>query len=575
MNQVNNKIIGAAVLALALGLGLGWFLFSTDQKVEEVHTHESKSEEWTCSMHPQIRQSEPGQCPICGMDLIPVGSEGASESYAIKMSPTAMQLADVQTAIVQKQTATKELRLSGKVQVNEQSTATQTSHMSGRLESLRVNTTGEYVSKGQVIASLYSPELVAAQRELFEAQKMKDKHPELFEAAQQKLLNWKLSKRQIDQILKAGKPMDQLPILADKNGIVIAKKANQGDYVKEGQALYDLANLNSLWVLFDVYEQDMPWVKQGDSIRFEVSSLPGKKFEGRVNFIDPVINPQTRVAQARVVVSNPDQQLKPEMFVTGWLNSPLSDQTEQIAIPKSAVMWTGKRSVVYVKESDSESVQFASRKVTLGSSLGDSYVILEGLEVGEEIAVHGTFSIDAAAQLAGKPSMMNAREEESVAEEKPITTQSLSEEGKRALQPLIRNYLDIKSALADDDFARAQSESSTFSKKLSEVEMKVFKGESHMTWMESQTVLMPIARALAASSDITSLRNQFIQLSDEMIELVQIFQPYNEALYIQHCPMANSNQGADWISSEKEILNPYYGASMLKCGEVKQEITKN
>jgi Cu(I)/Ag(I) efflux system membrane fusion protein len=237
---------------------------------------------------------------------------------------------------------------------------------------------------------------------------MKDAQSELFSAAKQKLSNWKIGEATINKIISSNKPIQQFPITADVTGIITAKKVDLGDYVGQGMPIYEIADLSSLWVLFDVYESDMPWVKVGDKIHYTIQSLPGESFEGTISFIDPLINPQTRVASARVEVKNSENKLKPEMFVSGVVNNNVSTSTSKdIVIPKSAVMWTGVRSVVYIKSIVSNKVNFKLREVTLGASLGDAYIIKEGLKKGEEIVVNGTFTVDAASQLAGKPSMMN------------------------------------------------------------------------------------------------------------------------------------------------------------------------
>ncbi|MFT5886548.1 MAG: Cu(I)/Ag(I) efflux system membrane fusion protein [Arcticibacterium sp.] len=409
--STSNKTLLIALSTLIVGLFFGWLFFGGTETNPKEHDHSMAggSEVWTCSMHPQIRQSEPGPCPLCGMDLIPVDMGGADDEnpMEVKMSPTAMQLANVQTAIIQKGKATKELRLTGKIQVDERSVSTQTAHISGRVEKLYINTTGEYVPKGKIIAEIYSPELVTAQEELFEAQKMKETQPQLFAASKERLKNWKLSTSQIESILLAGKPQETFPILSDINGIVINKKIQLGDYINRGSSLFEVANLSQVWVLFDIYESDLTWIKTGDLIEYTIQAFPGEKFKGKISFIDPLINPATRVAKARVVTANGGNKLKPEMFVTGTLLSQVKGSQSDMVVPKSAVMWTGERSVVYVKSLNTQGTHFAMRKVTLGPSLGDSYIIIDGLKDGEEIVVYGTFSIDAAAQLAGKPSMMN------------------------------------------------------------------------------------------------------------------------------------------------------------------------
>lgn len=411
MKNINKQTILFILSALIVGVGLGYFLFGGNTSTEASHDHvsESKNETYTCSMHPQIRQPEPGQCPLCGMDLIPVNSESNDDEnpMEVKMSPTAMQLASVQTAVVTKQLPFKEIRLNGKIQADERKSVAQTAHIGGRIEQLYINYTGEFITKGQEIGSIYSPELVSAQEELFQAEKMKATNAALFNAAKEKLKNWKLTDKQISELLETGKAKELFSVYADKSGIVINKKVNQGDYIKQGTVLYEVADLSSLWVLFDVYESDLSFVKKGDEVEYTIQSFPGEMFKGKVSFIDPVINPKTRVAKARINISNKGGRFKPEMFVSGILQNALKGAKPSIVIPKTAVMWTGEKSVVYVKTSEQKGVSFQLREVLLGASLGDSFIINKGLEEGEEIAVNGTFSIDAAAQLAGKPSMMN------------------------------------------------------------------------------------------------------------------------------------------------------------------------
>ena len=411
-NKFKTKSLIFYLSLIAIG-GLAGYLISTSahQHIEpspNQHIESSENQIWTCSMHPQIRKTEPGKCPLCGMDLIPLNTdESGSNPMAIQMSPTAMKLANVQTTIVGNQKPEKEIRLNGKVQPDERMVVSQSSHIPGRIEQLQVNFTGEFVQKAQTLATIYSPDLVMAQEELFEASKIKNSQPALYEAAREKLKNWKLTDKQINHLLTSEKKLENFPVTADVSGVVLSKNVNLGDYIQRGQTIYQIADLSKVWVLFDVYESDMTWIDKGDTVEFTVQSLPGEKFSAAVSFIDRVINPKTRVAQARVEMKNKGLKLKPEMFVSGVITSPLETEKEALVVPKSAVMWTGERSVVYVKGESEKGVLFTMREVTLGPALGDSYVIASGLETGEEIATKGTFSIDAAAQLSGKPSMMS------------------------------------------------------------------------------------------------------------------------------------------------------------------------
>ena len=176
--------------------------------------------------------------------------------------------------------------------------------------------------------------------------------------------------------------------------------------LSEGTILYDVADLSKLWVMFDAYESDLEFLNKGDKLAFVLQALPGINFSGNITFIDPVIDPVTRVAKVRVEVNNEAGRLKPEMFATGLVSANLSGYHNTLVIPRSAVLWTGKRSIVYVKQPGAEPV-FKLRKIELGPMLGENYIVVDGLMEGEEIVTRGVFSIDAAAQLEGKPSMMN------------------------------------------------------------------------------------------------------------------------------------------------------------------------
>jgi len=397
------------LLVLLAGLFLGWLFFHSGNKsTEKQQLTETKKQIWTCAMHPQIRLDHPGKCPICGMELILLQNAGAKiDSNAVHFSKEAMELANVSTSIVSYQKPVKEVRLYGKVQADERLLQNQVAHIGGRIEKLFVNFTGEPVHKGQLLAMIYSPDLITAQQELIEAAKSKQTQPEIYQAAMEKLMQWMLTDRQIAQIEKSGKVKTNFEVYSNTSGIVTARRVNTGDHVSEGSVLYDIANLSSIWVLFDAYESDLPFLKVGNTISFSLQALPGTNFSAKIQFIDPVIDPVNRVAKVRVEVSNGGGKLKPEMFATGVVKANLNEFKDKLVIPRSAVLWTGKRSIVYVKQPDTQEINFKMREIDLGPMLGNSYVVLGGLKDGEEIVTDGTFSVDAAAQLAGKPSMMN------------------------------------------------------------------------------------------------------------------------------------------------------------------------
>lgn len=572
----DKKTLLTAAGILVAGILLGWLFFGGGNSKDEVsqdHLEIVGEQIWTCSMHPQIRQNEPGECPICGMDLIPVSStEGGEDIGSYQMSENAMKLANIQTMTVGRGDVSKEVRLNGKVQVDERNSYSQSTHIPGRIEKLSVNFTGEKVSRGQNLATIYSPELVTAQEELLQAASIKESQPELFEAAKQKLRNWKIGPAQIERILSGGKALDRFSISADVNGIVTEKMVELGDYVERGMPIYEISDLSKVWVLFDLYESEINWVKEGDKIQYTVNSIPGETFEGTISFIDPIINSQTRVATARIEVNNKEGKLKPEMFVSGVVTNTSigKPETQELIIPKSAVLWTGERSVVYIKKNVNGKATFEMREIVLGPALGNSYVVSSGLEPGEEIVTNGTFTVDAAVQLSGRPSMMNPLAD--VKEGNLALEVEISEKAKAELKLVTEDYLELKDALVADQFAEAKTAASELKIQIEKVKGSELNGEAAVVWKSFKEQLIQSSHNITAAANIANMRNAFDELSNTMIGMVTSFQLSSGELYVLHCPMANNEKGADWLSASPEIRNPYYGAAMLKCGEVKREI---
>lgn len=557
--------------SLLVGLLLGWIFFSGGNKTAENHNHEISIEKestiWTCSMHPQIRQPNPGDCPLCGMDLIPVQEEKTSANpQAVQMTEYAMKLANVQTMTVGAESSTNQIRLNGKIAVDERLAYSQSAHIPGRIEQLHINFTGEKVMRGAALAQVYSPEMVTAQEELLQAYAIRESNPRLFEAAKQKLRNWNIGEAQINTILKSGQPSERFTIRADVSGIVTEKLVELGDYVERGMPIYEITDLSKVWALFDIYENNMKLLKEGSAVEFSVASLPGKTFKGKVEFIDPILNPQTRVSTARVVVDNENGLLKPGMFVTGIVEKTSGkNNSEEISVPKSAVLWTGKRSVVYVQKSPGN---FELREVVLGTSLGNSYLIEKGLQPGEKVVVNGAFTVDSAAQLAGKPSMMNPEREMDM-EEKNNAQIQLPETAKTELNEFVSAYWEVKNALVSDDFSTAKEKLFELSKNLENLNSPELGEEAKTIWDSYRKRLSQEVEMLSKAKNIEDFRDGFVLLSESFIALVKSFQLVDQTLYVQYCPMAKNDKGAYWLSLSPEIRNPYFGNKMLKCGEVK------
>lgn len=572
----NNKIV-IYIGLLAVGLLLGWFLFGGSSKEEADHNHNEitqTNQMWTCSMHPQIMQPEPGDCPICGMDLIPAeaGADGLTADQ-FRLTANAMALANIQTTVVGGESVEKGIvKLSGKIVENEEANAVQVTYFSGRIERLNISFTGEEVRKGQLLATIYSPELYAAQQELITASSLKESQPELYKAVRNKLKLWKLSENQINQIETTGQVIENFPVYATVSGTVTEKLVEQGDYVSQGQPLLKIANLNTVWANFDVYENQIEQFKKGQEVTVLTNAYPNKEFKGTVDFINPVLNTKTRTVDLRVVLNNKEAIFKPGMFVTAEIEGNEANSNNVLTIPSSAVLWTGERSVVYIKANADEPV-FELKEVTLGNKIGDNYEVLEGLSSGNEIVSNGTFTVDAAAQLQGKKSMMNQQTDKTMTnhEEHSMTRLDSPKAFQQQLKQVYDDYISLKNALVKDNPEQAKNDAKKMMSNFSKIDMKSLKGEAHKRWKALEGEIKFSVTAISNSDEIKVQRNHFKQLSLNLIKALQSF-GINETVFVEYCPMADSDKGAYWLSKEKQIRNPYFGDAMLKCGEVKQTI---
>lgn len=585
--KLEKSTIYIALGTLIIGLILGSILFGgkeanseMSESISTVEEHDHSGEEiWTCSMHPQVRQADPGSCPFCGMDLIPVAEENENPRV-LKMSNAALKLANIQTSIVGKGIAKSKITLNGRIKANEGLIQTQTTHFPGRIEKLYKNFEGQEVKIGDKVASIYSPELLAAQNELLEAKKLSDTNPALLEAARNKLKYWKLTHDQIHQIEGSGEAMRNIDLLSNYKGIITNKMANNGTHLMEGQALYELSDLSEVWAVFEVYEKDLGLIKLGDKIEFKTNGT-NKTFQAKVNFISPNVDANKRVIEIRADVGNSSGQLKPGMFIEADLTN---EQNSELIIPKSAILWTGERSVAYVKLPNNEG--FELREVKLGRSFGDNYEVLEGLEKREEIVTNGAFTLDAEAQLKGKISMMNPSENNKNTNDVGFTEVELStplELGtstsslfKEQLNFLLSEYIVLKDAMVEGQSQSIRQASIKTAQTLDQVDMTLLEGEAHMHWMELLETMNNSLGVIKSSNDRELQRLQFINLSKAVINSLNSFGIIsNQTLYVQFCPMANNDKGATWVSLEEEIINPYFGDMMLHCGNVEYTIEYN
>jgi Cu(I)/Ag(I) efflux system membrane fusion protein len=463
------KVVIIVLIAFVLGFLIRGWRASSQLSTEHIHAAQDKEQIWTCSMHPQIRQSKPGKCPICFMDLVPADTSGESGLREISFSEDALKLMEIQTSPVERKFVEAQIRMVGKADFDETRLKHITAWVPGRIDRLYVDFTGTQVIKGDHMVYLYSPQLISAQAEFLQAvksvQNLKPGSSELIkrsiratlEAASEKLRLLGLTEKQIETIEETGQPADYITIYAPIGGIVIDKHVTEGTYVQTGTKIYTIADLSQLWVQLDAYESDMMWIRYGQEVQFTTQAIPGELFKGRISFISPTVNPRTRTIKVRLNVSNPEEKLKPEMFVRavvrskiasgakvmnadmagkwicpmhpsvikdsagicdicqmdlvtteslGFLKADLPDQAP-LVVPATAVLITGKRAVVYVRKPNTEKPTFEGREVVLGPRAGDYYLVRAGLSEGEIVVTKGNFKIDSALQIQAKPSMMN------------------------------------------------------------------------------------------------------------------------------------------------------------------------
>ena len=440
-------------------------------KKQSIYDHESTI--WTCAMHPQIRMPNPGKCPICYMDLIPLET-GVSDSKdtrgasTLSMSEAARKLSEIETTEVMRERAKAIIHMVGMVFESETRQAVITSRIEGRLDEVYVNFTGESVNKGDPLVKIWSPTLIKSQVELFETIKTDPDEQSVIKGAEEKLIQYGLDREQIDQIRAQKRPTLYVTLKAPITGIVTKKNAILGQFVKEGTEMFVINDLSDVWVKMDAYETDLPWIRYGQNITFTTSAVPGKTFHGKVLFIDPTLDTKTRSVKVRVDAPNPDYLLKPGMFVSAELEAELDDHGKVIKpewagkyicpvhprdeaseapgtcpdskmplrpassygyaddkdsrapllIPITAALVTGKRAIVYVEVPGASTPTYELREVALGSRVGNQYIVDNGLREGERVVTKGAFKIDSTMQILGKTSMMAPAEKKFPNEQK-------------------------------------------------------------------------------------------------------------------------------------------------------------
>ncbi|MGH7599014.1 MAG: efflux RND transporter periplasmic adaptor subunit [bacterium] len=425
------KIIITALISIALGLAAGWFFFRSAK--ENGATSERKILYYIDPMHPEYKSDKPGTAPDCGMDLVPVyedtqgtPAEGSAFPGAVKITPEKQQLIGVQTSLAEYHEVQKTIRAVGQVAYAEPRQAYVTTKFEGYIEELFVDYTGKLVEKGQPLFSVYSPELVSTQEEYLlaiNAKKSLEKSSigevaagasTLLESAKRRLRLWDISDKQIEELERSGKITKTLPIYSPIRGYVLEKMAVRGLKVMPGMNLYQIADLTIVWVLADIYEYEVSFVKIGQEAKVTLTYYPGEVFKGRVAYIYPFLAPETRTVKVRVELPNPGEKLKPGMYANVNLQS---DAGRQLAVPEEAVMDAGAEQIVFVAHAGG---YFEPRQVELGAKVGDRFIVLRGLTEGEKVVTSGNFLIDSESRLKSATGAMAGMSHGAHGGEQPI-----------------------------------------------------------------------------------------------------------------------------------------------------------
>jgi len=423
-------IAGLAMISLAAVFGAGWWAGRGghspaaplhEHDLEPVKNAEGEVEYWTCTMHPSVKMAGPGKCPICAMDLVPVREESGGteekrtahskpavpEKSLFTVDPRRQQMIGVRTGTVSTRALDRTISTIGRVELDERRIYQVHTKFSGWISKVFVDYTWQHVRKGEPLFTVYSPELVSTQEEYLLAlkaqsalgghrlQEVSGGAHSLLESARRRLLLWDITEDQIAKLAESGEVQKELLVHSPAEGHVTFRNAFENMRIQPGTRIYTIADHSLVWVHVEIYEQDIPLVRLGQRATMTVESFPGRKFTGKVAYVEPHVMEQTRTLRVRLEFPNPDLTLKPGMYAEVKLRVP---SATVLAVPESAVLRTGDRDIVFV---DHGQGRMELRRVQLGQRAGDYYEVLRGLELGERIVVAGNFLIDAESKVQG------------------------------------------------------------------------------------------------------------------------------------------------------------------------------
>lgn len=533
------------------------------------------TQQYTCSMHPQIRFSDPNaRCPICGMALIAVPQEDAAAEIAgehteLRLSPRAAALLQTAVSPVRKAAESQRVTLPGSLAADQSRMQTISAWTSGRIEHAYVNRTAQQVVAGEPMLDIFSPDLIVIQQELLQAKQLAGRSGSLpagttLESARRRLRLLGVPATQIEYILTREQLQDTVTLSAPIGGMVLEKFVNQGAYVTVGQPLFTVLALDQLWLELEVFEAQLPLIKPGQALTVALAAFPGEVFEAKIELIEPELNRSSRTARVRASLPNAEGRLKPGMLALATLEYqfPVS-----LLVPASAVLFTGKQSLVYV-QAEASKPHFQPRQITLGQRLGAYYQVLSGISEGELVVTKGAFRLDSELQIRGLPSMLAAEALPTAKPAQPMAAASQTAPSpaehfvlSAELQaPVLAGYRQAYQGLVQDDIALWQAGTLAMQQAVRDI-----------AWPER---FPRIVQALQAGADeinrITDLedaRTLFYRHNLGLLRFAELG-VLAQGWYEAYCPMARSGEGASWLQPDSELRNPYFGAMMLRCGDL-------
>ena len=578
------------IIVIALAAAGGWFFGRKSSSTAPAEKGERKIAFYQSPMHPWIKSEKPGNCTICGMKLSPVyeGEKGFdTDANVVSLGSNAINVINVQTEPVEKRALERTLQVAGRIESDETRLRVISAYVDGRIEKLFVNFTGAEVKAGEPLALLYSPALLSAQREYLTllgqtnlAPALSSQHERLIEGARERLRRLGLSEEQIAAFRAGSTTNSTTMITAPMGGTVVTRTVVQGQYVKEGDKLFEIADLSTMWFRFDVYEQDLPMIRIGDVVRVSSPALGGRTFQGPITFIDPNINLQTRSARVRVELENPiveEGGASRQLLFNGlYAEGAIAFRTDPVlAVSKSAVIHPGDHPRVFV---DQGGGAYEHRVVKLGRA-GEEYVeVLEGLTEGEKVATTGNMLIDSQAQLnrsahgspaEGGPEHHTAAPIGAVTEA-PSPEQKLSAQQISATREYFQKFVfPLNEHLAADNL-KAYNDLIAHAEHMTTPLAEAFANSPLSANVEK---IASESKKLKAAADLDAARAAHNSFSKATVDFYQaaIRSGLEPIAKIFKCPMyPKLGQNAFWLQAGEPLRNPFFGSEMLECGvEVK------